>query len=63
MTNEIKFSETHWDCECKLNYIHPNTTLKCVACNTTQAEQPPSRFIEVQTAYKDVDAGLRMIGS
>ena len=46
-TNEIDTTEKYWDCECKENYIHPNSQKVCFKCNTVATDQPDSRVDEV----------------
>ena len=44
----MKFTtEYFWDCECRNDYIHPKTELKCGKCGWEHHEMPDSRTIEV----------------
>lgn len=45
----IVFSDQFWDCECREDFIHPNTNIMCVACGAIRVDQPPSRGNEVAT--------------
>ena len=36
-----------WDCECKENYIHPDTEHYCARCGKYRNEQPESMLNEV----------------
>lgn len=44
---EITTTPLFWDCECKENFIHPNTDFMCLECMCVQDEQPESRVEEV----------------
>jgi len=44
---EVITTPTHWDCECKENYIHPKTLDYCPKCDVYQDDQPDSILIEV----------------
>jgi|TARA_R110000744_G_scaffold3963_2_gene14662 hypothetical protein len=49
----IETNPDFWDCECEFDYIHnKGITLSCLICNTSHAEQPDSREIEVQLMKK-----------
>lgn len=39
-----------WDCECKDNFIHPNSKRVCFDCNSVASDQPDSRVSEVVCA-------------
>lgn len=39
---------THWDCECEHNYIHPAESKVCHRCGCEREEQPDSRYLEVR---------------
>ena len=44
----MKFTtEYFWDCECRNDYIHPKTELKCGKCGWKHHEMPDSRTEEV----------------
>lgn len=45
---EIKFSKTHWDCECDNDFFRPNSQTKCYKCGALKEEQPPSRLNEIE---------------
>jgi len=45
---KVKLSPDYWDCECILDYIHPNTEDKCPYCEALRIDQPPSRVDEVE---------------
>lgn len=47
MIKEFKLVTTHWDCECKHNYIHPNSEDRCNECGAERESQPDSRENEV----------------
>jgi len=47
---EVITTPTHWDCECKENYIHPKTLDYCPKCDVFQDDQPDSILSEVQKA-------------
>jgi len=40
-------SKTHWDCECKENYIHANEVELCEVCGSHRDESPDSIQQEV----------------
>lgn len=38
----------YWDCECPVNYIHPNTEARCPECGEIREESPDSRIGELK---------------
>jgi len=44
-------TDTHWDCECEHNFIHPKQDARCIKCNTRADEQPDSILEEVRSSY------------
>jgi len=47
---------THWDCECKENYIHPHSQTRCRKCGAKRDDQPDARVNEVPLNYYRVEA-------
>lgn len=47
MKDRIVTTPYFWDCECKMDYIHPQTDNFCPKCATSAEEQPDSRLDEV----------------
>lgn len=54
---EIEFSDGHWDCECKRNYIQLNKNKICVVCHKLQEDQPPSRLDKLDSNNHADDYG------
>ena len=48
LTELIETVETHWDCECKQDYIHPKAQATCDKCGADSDNSPDSRVNEVQ---------------
>lgn len=42
-----------WDCECLMNYIHPNIVSKCPICGAKKEDSPNSRANEVECVSKE----------
>lgn len=48
MSNDIVLDERYWDCECVVDFIHPNSQDQCVVCDALRDDQPNSRANEVK---------------
>ena len=48
---------THWDCECKINYIHSKAESVCEVCGAESVSMPDSRSNEMRL----VDGEIRSI--
>lgn len=57
---QTETTESYWDCECELNYIHPKTQTFCAERGSTSAEQPDSRPNEVAQVIADEQKRLQM---
>lgn len=57
----IETVNTHWDCECKENYIHDKTVKVCIKCNAVQEDQPDSLENEVKSHL--TPSGLKVVHS
>jgi len=40
----------YWDCECRKDFIHPKSQIKCHKCGVRAVDQPDSRVSEVLVA-------------
>jgi hypothetical protein len=46
---KFKTTESHWDCECVVSYIHDkNVSIRCDKCGACEQDSPDSRVDEVQ---------------
>lgn len=43
----IRTVDTHWDCECQHNYIHPKSESVCAVCGAEADDMPDSHENEV----------------
>ena len=53
-SSKMELSNSYWDCECKVNYIHPKNQSRCIHCDTNAVDQPDSRLSELQTAWTTI---------
>jgi len=51
----------HWDCECEVDYIHPNTENVCTLCGANMDEQPSSLALEVKAFLKKTAEDLNNV--
>ena len=54
---KVVLSEDFWDCECEMNYIHPNSELFCQTCDVEKVNQPPARMNEVELMFPTSEIG------
>ena len=43
----LELTDEYWDCECKINFIHPRSDNFCMKCKAERADQPDSCVTEV----------------
>lgn len=43
----LELTNEYWDCECKINFIHPRSENFCMKCKTERIDQPDSSVTEV----------------
>lgn len=43
----LELTDEYWDCECKINFVHPQSESFCMRCHAERADQPNSRTTEV----------------
>lgn len=36
----LELTDEYWDCECKINFIHPRSDNFCMKCKAERADQP-----------------------